>query len=211
LVTKPLFQDLPPFGEAVQLSTALKTTGMDAKEMPLPQATSLTQSDLLELELLTPSQPSTEELRSELNSPEEIGYGQQFGCSQPTKNSENGQHLEKSISWNQEEMTPAIQVVELILSDQLSIGDLTGTATNTQRPTKNTNIQHHSLKSSTPMDSTGIRTNSTHILMTKTLKFLKLISQRKVSSIEENIQQIWTTHGLVKTTLHHSTESSISS
>lgn len=72
-----------------------------------------------------------EELKSEQNSPEEIGFGPQFGCFQPTPNMDHGPHQERSISWNPEVMMRPTQQEETTNLHPLFIGDLTGHKINT--------------------------------------------------------------------------------
>jgi hypothetical protein len=65
-----------------------------------------------------------EEFKLVLNFQKEIGFGQQFGCFHKIMNMDNGQHQEKSISLNQEEIVHLVKPVELTNLDQLFTLDL---------------------------------------------------------------------------------------
>ena len=104
----------------------LLTTSMDVKEMLLPQEIILTQFNQLELELLNPSASNMEDQRLKQNYQRETGSGLQFGSYLSTMNMETGQQVEKSISWNQEEMMLLTLLRETTFLDQLFTSDQAG-------------------------------------------------------------------------------------
>lgn len=150
-----------------------------------------------------------EELKLKQSSQEETGFGLLSGCSQLTMSMEPGQYLEKSISWNPGEMLNLTLLEESISLPQLFTGDLTGHRTNILRLMLSTPTQQDWMIPSTPMDSTGMRTDSTPTLMIHLMLSLMLISLLNPSGKEVNSHLPCKILGLVKTTLHHSIENSI--
>jgi len=168
---------------------------MDVKEPLDFLETSTILSDLQELELLKASLSLTEELKSRQSYLKEIGCGLQFGFYHLTTSTETGLPQEKSIFWNQEEMTLHILLVAQTHSDLLFIGELTGAKTNMQRHIKPTSIPNLCLMTSTPMDYTGIQRLFTLTSILLATLFYLLISLKKVSSKEDNSLLLLTTLG----------------
>jgi len=97
------------------------------------------------------------ELKSKQNFPEVIGSGLLFGSSLLTTNMEHGLLQEKSILWNQEEMTTHMLQEVSTNSDQLFIGDLIGHKINIKRHTKTIPMLLIWIMNSTLMDSFGMK------------------------------------------------------
>lgn len=133
---------------------------------------------MLKSPLLTHSTSNTEESKLELNYPREIGYGLPSGYYQDITNMENGQQVDKLISWKAEVMLTIQKSLEeeFNLSDQHSIGVQTGNTTSSPKPMLRNHYQvEHSTTISISLVLFGITKLSTPILITKQTKFSKLI------------------------------------